>query len=104
MAESEAQLARRLKSDLRQCRKEITQYEKRHEKDQKKIEQLSRQTDTERRMWPASGNDDRRTTENAAFFHSREVLEDIIGGKLLRATTSMDRTQFDYISDRSAHS
>ncbi len=56
MAESEAQLIRQLKRELRQC-KENTQCEKRYEKDQEKIErieQLSRQLDTEHKMWPAS--------------------------------------------------
>ncbi len=100
MAESKTQTIRQLKMNLIQYKMENTQYKKMHEKDQKKIKQVSRQADTERKMWPTSQDDNRRTTENAVFFHRREVLEDIIGGKLLRATTSVDRAQFDCISDR----
>ncbi len=90
-----------------QYRKKIREYERksrqddrRHEKDQERIGQLEQRLDTERRMWPATWDDDRRTIDRAAFMHRLEVLEDIICGGSLQSTTSMDRRQFDYISDR----
>ncbi len=88
-------------------RKEIREYEKkgrqdgrRHERDQERIGQLEQQLDAERRMWPATWDDDRRTADNAAFIHRLEVLEDIIGGGSLQPTTSMNRRRFDYTYDR----
>ncbi len=92
-AKSETELIRRL-------RKRIRQDGRRHEKDQDRMEQLEQRLDTERRMWPATWNDDRRSADNAALMHRLEVLEDIIGGGSLQPTTSMDRRQFDYTSAR----
>ncbi len=90
-----------------QYRKKIREYEKksrqdgrRHEKDQDRIEQMEQRLDAERQMWPATWDDDRRSADNAAFMHRLEVLDDIIDGGSLQPTTSMNRRQFDFISDR----
>ncbi len=90
-----------------QYRKKIREYEKksrqdgrRHERDQDRIEQMEQRLDAERRMWPATWDDDRRSADNAALMHRLEVLDDIIDGGSLQPTTSMNLRQFDYIYDR----
>ncbi len=95
------------RTERMQYRKEIREYEKksrqdgrRQERDQERIGQLEQQLDAERRMWPATWDDDRRSADNAALMHRLEVLDDIIGGGSLQPTTSMNLRQFDYIYDR----
>ncbi len=95
------------RTERMQYRKEIREYEKksrqdgrRHERDQERIGQMEQRLDAKRRMWPATWDDDRRSTDNATFMHRPEVLEDIICGGSLQSTTSMDRRQFDHTSDR----
>ncbi len=93
MVESRAQRIRRLDDE---CRR----YEEGHGQDQEEMVQTSRQPAHERKAWPAPGGDDGRSADNAAFMPRSEMLENIINGKLLRVTTSMNRDQFDFISDR----
>ncbi len=88
------------RKEIREYDKKSRQDDKRHEQDQIKIGQLEQQLDFERRMWSATWEDGRRSTDNAAFMHRLEVLDDIIDGGSLQPTTSMNRRQFDYISDR----
>ncbi len=85
------------KREARQQGRENAQYRQMYEQAQDKIGQLNQRLDFERGFWPVTWNDKRRTAENVAFMHRLEVLEDIIGGRSLQATTSLNLRQFEYI-------